>query len=98
MTKKGLLGGGKFSGRHTSLIDEAEFLVRAAKKMPDVKKISIGVIIPARVGRRRLKLVPSEAGLLVTVRGVHAAQRLFIFTDRAVFVKESVERAWHDIF
>lgn len=98
MPRRGLLGGGKFSGRHTSLIDEAAFIAGVAKKIPEVKKISIGVIDPARVSKRRLKSVPGPAGLFLTVRGVHAAQKMFIFTDDPQKVKAEIEQAWHDAF
>lgn len=97
-SKKGLLGGSKFNGRHTSLIDEAAFVAGAAKKMPKVKKISIGMIDPARVGRRRIKMTGSRAGLQIMVRGTHAAQKMFIFTAEPAVVGLELEKIWQEAF
>jgi hypothetical protein len=77
-----LLKGSRFSRSHSTLIDEAAFLVREAKKIPHISKIIISEIVPIRVGVRRLKITPVPAGLKLMVRGVGARQILFIYTKQ----------------
>jgi hypothetical protein len=94
MPKKGLLGGGKCGKSHSTLIDDAEVVVRHTKKMDAVSKIVLSVIKPVRVGKRRIKIVRIPAGLRIAVRGVSAVQKLFIYTDDPDTVSEALMRIW----
>lgn len=96
MPRKGLLGGGKVSGSHSTVIDEAVPLIEMAKRLGSVKKIVLGVIDPARVGPRRLKIVQVPAGMRLTARGVHAAQKLFIYTDEFEAVETVLRATWSE--
>ena len=96
MPRKGLLGGGKISGSHSTLIEEAVPIVEAAKHIDTVKKVVLSVIMPVRVGPRRIKFMSVPAGLRVTVRGVHAAQKLFIYTDAGEGVSRILMSVWED--
>ena len=54
--------GGKITASHTSIIDAALPIVDAAEKLPEVTKISLGII--KQVGRggrqRRIKFLPRD--------------------------------------
>lgn len=77
------LAGGKFSGSHSTIIEAAIPVAKAAAKLACVSKIALGVIkrIKGRAVAKRLKITELDAGLLVTVRGSKSIQELYIYTN-----------------
>jgi hypothetical protein len=76
------LAGGKITRSHTTAIDEAAALVKAADRLPEVKKIVLGVIVRGLpVGLPRLKCLPVTGGLRIEVRGTAAKQQLYVYTS-----------------
>lgn len=85
--------GGKITTSHTSVIDAAFPIVAAAEKLPEVTKISLGIIKQAgKAGRqRRLKFLPITGGWKLTVRGSATVQEIFIYTGEAASTKTFLE-------
>ena len=85
--------GGKITASHTSIIDAAVPIVAAAEKLPEVSKISLGII--KQVGRggqqRRVKYLPITGGWKLTVRGSATVQEIFLYTSQATSTREFLE-------
>lgn len=85
MSKKATSGrhraGKKMSKQHTTVIKAAGWIVDAALRIPEVTKVSLGVIKPARGGQLRLKLTSVHGGFKVQVRGQSAIQMLMVYTS-----------------
>ncbi|MFH1188660.1 MAG: DUF2103 domain-containing protein [bacterium] len=96
MPKKGLFGGHKIGDSHSTVIPEVVLLIEALKEIQEVKKIIIGVITPIHVGHRRIKCVSIPAGMRLTVRGVNATQKLFIYTVFFEIVEKHIICIWHE--
>lgn len=94
MAKKGLLGGTKVTKSHGTLIDEAVILINGLKQSPLVKKIVIGVITPAPIAARRVKISPVDAGFKVLVRGGGVVQTLFVYAAEKEAVSALIEKIW----
>lgn len=90
-TRRGLLKGPKFNGKHTTLIAAAERVVVALRDDPRVTKIIIGVITSRRGRTTSVKAVPINAGLRVTVVSPQNVQELFAYTDDIEGVKATLE-------
>ena len=86
--------GKKSGGTHTTLIDAAEPLIKAAEKLPEVTKIVLGFIkpTPGKHGKRRVKFAITRSGLLMTVRGNTSVQEIHIYTDSPKEVKQNLEK------
>ena len=90
-TRRGLLKGPKFNGKHTTLIAAAERVVAALREDPRVTKIIIGVITSRRGRTTSVKAVPINAGLRVTVVSAKNVQELYAYTDDIAGVKALLE-------
>lgn len=90
--------GGKFSGKHTTLIDAAEVAVDTADKHPPVSKIILGFIKAVTSSKPRLKFNPIPAGWEVDVCGRAYAQKVYIYTADAPATKEVVEHAFREAY
>lgn len=81
--------GKKISGRHSSLIDVAENIVKVAVSLDCVSKIVLGVIKQVKgpaVGKS-IKISPVAAGLKLKVRGPKTVQELFIYTNKPLLTE-----------
>jgi len=79
-TKRRLLAGDKFSGSHSTLIKEAEEVVAALKKLPEVTKIVIDRIVPVgRVKSGVIKVTEESKALKISVKGSGAVQILYVY-------------------
>lgn len=89
-TPKGVLNGKKFNYKgHTTVIDDAVPVIRWAGKHPLVKRVSVGVILPFKSTTRRVRTKPVPAGVMVTVHGSDALQKLVFYTsDPAALTNE----------
>ena len=91
---KGLLRGAKFNGRHSTVIPSAIPAVEAAKACPLVTKIALGVITPTKLAQEHLKFTKSSGALKMQVRGTHAIQVFWVYTNRPDEVIEEITRKW----
>jgi len=70
----------KLTRSHTSLIEAAERVVKRATEMPEVSKISLGIIKQISVGKPRIKFLPMTGGIRAIIRGNASIQEIFIYT------------------
>lgn len=92
--QRGLLRGSKISAKHSTVIDEAIPLVLFIKEIPEVSRIILGEIVVLKVGERRLRLVPVQAGFRIVVRGSTAQQTFFVYTADPFGTQKSIEQFW----
>lgn len=88
--------GGKITKAHTSIIDAAESLVRAAQKLPEVTKVSLGWMkngLPP-VSVQRIKFTPIVGGLRIDVRGSCSQQQIFVYTGDLQKTQADLEKYW----
>jgi hypothetical protein len=85
--------GKKITASHTSVIDAAIPVVEAAERLPQVSKISLGIIkqVGKSRGRHRMKFLPIVGGWKVTVRGSSTVQELYVYTEDPITTKASLE-------
>jgi len=93
---KGLLKGAKFNGRHSTVIPSAVPAVEAAKACAYVTKIGLGLITPAKNGEERLKFTKASGALKMQVRGTHAVQLFWLYTNRPDEVIAEITRQWEE--
>ena len=91
---KGLLKGAKFNGRHSTVIPSAIPAVEAAKSCAQVTKIGLGLITPTKNGEERLKFTKASGALKMQVRGTHAVQLFWLYTNRPDEVIAEITRQW----
>ncbi|MFA6082068.1 MAG: hypothetical protein WC773_01455 [Patescibacteria group bacterium] len=75
--------GGKIRGKHTSIIDEAESLIKAVDGLACVTGVSLGFIqhTKGRPVPKNLKFLDVDAGLQLTVRAPKTVQTLIVYTS-----------------
>ena len=93
---KGLLKGAKFNGRHSTVIPSAIPAVEAAKACAHVTKIGLGIITPTKSGEERLKFTKASGALKMQVRGTHAVQLFWLYTNRPDEVIAEITRQWEE--
>lgn len=81
MSRKGDTLRGKVAGSHSTYVELAGRLIRVIKKIPCVRRISLGVIKPCPNGLLLIKAVRIPAGLRFKVRDVNAVQTVYVYTD-----------------
>jgi hypothetical protein len=92
---KGLLAGGKFNGKHSTVIPDAVVAIEAAKACRYVSKIALGIINPVRPSQPHLKFTPVSGGLKMQVRGVNAVQIIWVYTTEPDKVIAEVTEKWN---
>ncbi len=95
--QKGLLRGGKFNGRHSTVIDSAIPALEAARDCPLVTKIALGVITPVKAAEVRLKFTKASGALKMQVRGANAVQIFWLYTNRPDEVIEEISSKWEGL-
>ena len=93
---KGLLKGPKFNSRHSTVIPSAVPAVEAAKACVHVSKIALGLITPTKVSEERLKFTKASGALKMQVRGTHAVQIFWLYTNRPDQVIEELTAKWDE--
>ena len=94
MAKKITRAGGKFTRSHTSVIPASSKVIDLLDSMPEVRKISLGIIKAGKFsgGKRYIKLKKRRGGFLMTVRGNSSIQEIGIYTTKHETVVETLER------
>src|SRR6266403_183703 len=93
---RGLLKGSKFNGRHSTVIPSAIAAVEAARDCSHVSKIALGVITPIRAAQEHLKFTPVSGGLKMQVRGTHAVQIFWLYTNRPDETIQEITKKWDE--
>lgn len=93
----GTYAGGKFNGNHTTAIEAAVPVIKAANKHTEVSKIVLGPIDQTRQGSgaKRMKIADIPAGLELTIRGGSRVQTIFIYTKKQHEVASVLHRAFN---
>jgi hypothetical protein len=80
--------GGKVTGSHTSAIELAANVVDFLNKLPEVTKISLGVITPmsAKSSRRIIKILPETYPGLIQLKIIQrgSVQEMRFYTDNTL--------------
>lgn len=71
--------GGKVTKSHSTMIDAAQPVVKAAERHTKVTKVVLGRIESVRSKQQRIKFEPVPAGLKVTVYGTAYLQELVVY-------------------
>ena len=88
---KGHKQGGKITGSHTTVIPAAEKIVDLLQKEDVVRKIAIGFITHGiRNGRRAVKIMDMDSGLLLKVRGTASIQEIRVYTHNSQTVRKKI--------
>jgi hypothetical protein len=90
--------GKKVSRRHTTLIDAAHDVVKAARRVASVTNMTFGVIeqVKGSAVNKRLKIEDIPAGLRVVVRGSKTIQELFIYTTNRQETAKAITKAFRE--
>lgn len=73
--------GGKITKNHTTVIEAAARLVDRACELPEVTKVSLGIIKVIGKGMPNLKFLPINGGWRLVVRGNLGRQEIFVYTN-----------------
>lgn len=92
------IAGKKVAKGHSTIIDEAEKLVKFLYSHPLVDKMVIGEIKSIEHGPRRIKIIPIEVGLKLVIRGVNARQFIFVYSRGKAVVSREIERFWQKLY
>ena len=88
--------GGKINASHTTATEAAAKLIKAAEKLPEVTKISLGYItngLPS--GSHRVKFTLIQGGLRADIRGTRSKQEIFIYTAHPFKTQHALQRAFN---
>lgn len=88
------IAGKKVAKGHSTIIDEADKLMKFLYRQPLVEKIVTGEIKHIEHGPRRIKITPISAGLKLMVRGINARQILFVYTAEQAIISKLIEEFW----
>ncbi|MDQ3090009.1 MAG: DUF2103 domain-containing protein [bacterium] len=88
--------GEKFSGSHTSIIEESGIIVDLLEKIPEVTIISLGLITPGLKQAKispRLKIREFSGGIALVIRGKSSQQEIRVYTKSVKDVKDELSRS-----
>lgn len=92
-----LLKSKKIGGKHSSYIDDAEIVIKAAINDDNVDKVVLSKIIQVSgSGQKRIKFLYIDAGLKITVRGSGAQQFIYVYTNNQEKTRQIIERTWKE--
>ena len=89
--------GGKFTKSHTTAIEVSKKVVKAAEKLSQVQKISLGYINGQSGGsKRRIKFSETDSGLLMKVVGPTGGQEIYLYCDQSDRdeVQKALRKVW----
>ena len=85
------LAGKKVAKSHSTIIEEADKLLKFLSASPLVEKIVTGEIKSLEHAPRRLKITPIDAGLKLVIRGINARQFIFVYTKSPAVIAEQIK-------
>ena len=81
MSQRGHRQGGKYTGSHTTVLEQSESLLDAICTLDYVTKITIGIITPGfRRPTTKIKMKPILAGVELIFYGTSACQVFYLYT------------------
>ncbi len=95
MSTKNHRSGGKFSGRHTTVIPAAGIVADLAIAQGEVTKVSLGFIktgLPSANGKRRVKLTQEQGDILLSIRDNTSHQEIRVYTPDIQKTMQAIAR------
>ena len=85
MAKKNhFYGDKKVSAKHSTTTDSAVPVINSLQKIPNIKKIRLGIIRSNRSRERWIKISSIQGGIKIVVHGSTSLQEIFVYTDSSV--------------
>ncbi len=81
----------KITRSHTSTIEKAEEVVAMIQKLPEVTKISLGIIKHIGVGKPTVKFHEITGGFKAVIRGNISIQEIFVYTKDPSGVQKRIK-------
>jgi hypothetical protein len=81
----------KITRSHTSAIEKADEVVSLIQKLPEVTKISLGIIKHIGVGKPAVKFHPITGGFKAVIRGNISIQEIFVYTKDEMGVQKKIK-------
>lgn len=81
----------KITRSHTSAIEKAEEVVAMIQKLPEVTKISLGIIKHIGVGKPTVKFHEITGGFKAVIRGNISIQEIFVYTKDSSEVQKRIK-------
>lgn len=81
----------KITRSHTSTIAKAEEVVAMIQKLPEVTKISLGIIKHIGVGKPTVKFHEITGGFKAVIRGNISIQEIFVYTKDMSGVQKRIK-------
>ncbi len=81
----------KLTRSHTSAIERVQEVVALIQKLPEVSKISLGIIKHIGVGKPTVKFHPITGGFRAIIRGNISIQEIFVYTKNPSDVQKNIK-------
>ncbi len=81
----------KLTRSHTSAIERVQEVVALIQKLPEVSKISLGIIKHIGVGRPAVKFHEITGGFRAVIRGNISIQEIFVYTKDSSRVQKKIK-------
>ncbi|HEY1037436.1 MAG TPA: DUF2103 domain-containing protein [Candidatus Paceibacterota bacterium] len=81
----------KLTRSHTSAIEKVEEVVAVIQKLPEVSKISLGIIKHIGVGKPTAKFHAITGGFKAVIRGNISIQEIFVYTKEPDTVQKKIK-------
>ena len=82
----------KLTRSHTSAIELVEEVVSVIQKMPEVSKISLGIIKHIGVGRPTVKFHAITGGTKAVIRGNISIQEIYVYTQDIHLIEDCIKK------
>jgi hypothetical protein len=80
----------KLTRSHTSAIARVQEVIALIQKLPEVSKISLGIIKHIGVGRPAVKFHEITGGFRAVIRGNISIQEIFVYTKQVEEVQKLI--------
>lgn len=94
------MAGKKFSGKHSTVIDASEEVVKFLVRHDGVSKISLGMIRSCKAGsgQKNIKIKDTESGFELIIRGNMYVQNIFVYLKNAGLERDEIARQIEKLF
>lgn len=82
----------KLTRSHTSAIEKVQKVVALIQKLPEVSKISLGIIKHIGVGKPAVKFHEITGGFRAVIRGNISIQEIFVYTKQVEDVQKKISK------
>lgn len=89
-----LIKGRKFNRSHTTVVEDAVPIIRAAGNDHRVTKVRLGFIDGKGRGHPRVEFTGIHGGLKIVVHGSNGGQELYVYTRSPADVQKKLQDIW----